>query len=86
MRKINSDYLFDGQQLIKNAGIVISDTGTILEIAQEQDYHPSEFEYFPGLITPGFISAHCHLELSHLKNFCGKVAGHSGRHHNEGHS
>lgn len=69
MRKISSDYLFDGQHLIKNAGIVISDAGAILEVVQEHEYNPSEFEYFPGLITPGFINAHCHLELSHLKNF-----------------
>lgn len=26
-----------------------------------------EIEFFEGLITPGFINAHCHTELSYLK-------------------
>lgn len=24
-------------------------------------------EYYPGLLSPGFINCHCHLELSHMK-------------------
>lgn len=32
-------------------------------------------EYFPGLLTPGFVNAHCHLELSHLK---GLIPEHTG--------
>lgn len=25
-------------------------------------------EYFPGMLSPGFINCHCHLDLSHLRN------------------
>ncbi len=34
-------------------------------------------EKYEGILTPGFINAHCHLELSYLK---GKVAKHTGLH------
>ena len=32
-------------------------------------------EFFDGILCPGFINCHCHLELSHLKN---KIAKHTG--------
>ena len=32
-------------------------------------------EFYDGIISPGFINCHCHLELSHLK---GKIPKHTG--------
>jgi cytosine/adenosine deaminase-related metal-dependent hydrolase len=34
-----------------------------------------EVQNFEGIITPGFINAHCHLELSHMK---GMIPAHTG--------
>lgn len=40
-----------------------------------EDQADAGIEYFEGLLTPGFINAHCHLELSHMKGRIPKGGG-----------
>lgn len=59
-------------------GVVeVSDEGEILGIYNSvQDISPTKtIHKHKGFITPGFVNAHCHLELSHL---VGAVSKHSG--------
>ncbi|MEO6189571.1 MAG: hypothetical protein ABIO44_03520, partial [Saprospiraceae bacterium] len=65
--QITSDYIFDGVHFRANLGLILNKEGQILQILEEGHYDKINFSYYPGLITPGFINAHCHLELSHLK-------------------
>ncbi len=67
-RKLKGDHLFDGQRLWKdNRVLVTDDKGKKIDIIATEDAG-DDVLYQPGLITPGFVNAHCHLELSHLKN------------------
>ena len=66
--QITSDYIFDGLRFRTNLGLILNQEGQILQILEEGHYDKTNFSYYPGLITPGFINAHCHLELSHLKD------------------
>ncbi|MBL1410729.1 amidohydrolase family protein [Sphingobacterium faecale] len=52
---------------IKNGVIAMDENGTVLGI-YDNDSVPKnvEIERFKGVLIPGFINAHCHLELSHL--------------------
>ena len=71
MRTITADYIFPITQApIKNGAIKIDKNGTILQIGTRQDFDETALESHKGIITPGFINTHCHLELSHMK---GKV-------------
>ncbi len=71
MRKLSADYIFPvNSEPIANGIIVIDDRGKILEVAAANRYDQSEVETHKGVIVPGFINTHCHLELSHMK---GKV-------------
>ena len=64
---MKADYLFDGYRICPPASILIcGQDGTIETIANE-DQAGSGVEEFTGMIVPGFINCHCHLELSHLK-------------------
>lgn len=46
--------------------LVISAKGEIEGIFSEDEVQ-DDVQYFPGLLSPGFINCHCHLELSHMK-------------------
>ncbi|MCB0677064.1 MAG: amidohydrolase family protein, partial [Saprospiraceae bacterium] len=71
IRKITADYLFPITRGPIREGVVVIDAdGKILEIGARDQYDPSELEVYPGVIVPGFVNTHCHLELSHMK---GKV-------------
>jgi cytosine/adenosine deaminase-related metal-dependent hydrolase len=71
MKSFKADYVFPvcGDP-IKNGVVTIDDLGRIISVT---DSHPPDikgghFEHLKGIICPGFINAHCHLELSHLKD------------------
>lgn len=67
---------FSAQYIISNSGptlkravITTDEEGTVLRIDDTggnlQEKHSTE--YHNGIIIPGFVNCHCHLELSHLK-------------------
>ena len=67
-RKFTADYIFNGYELSNNSSVLITDpNGLILDIVSTQDAGDN-IQHFRGLLCPGFINTHCHLELSHLVN------------------
>lgn len=67
MRKLSADWIItlDGDP-IKNGVVIISNEGEVLDLLSETK-ELDNVEYFEGILCPGFINAHCHLELSHLR-------------------
>ncbi|MBI3510494.1 MAG: amidohydrolase family protein [Bacteroidetes bacterium] len=77
MRFISADHIFSAHTgFISNGILAIEEDGTISDLID-----PTKNNSFPdpekseGIICPGFINAHCHLELSHLR---GKIEKHTG--------
>ena len=71
MRKISADYIFTvSGESIKDGVVTIDENGKILTVDERQNHDISTLEIHTGVIVPGFINTHCHLELSHMK---GKV-------------
>lgn len=69
LRKVSADYIYPVSEApIKEGVLVFDESGKILALGQRSDYDVSEIEIFKGAIVPGFVNAHCHLELSHMKN------------------
>ncbi len=67
-RKFSADYLFTGTKLLDNRYVLITDKkGVTVNIIEHSDAGDG-IESFEGIISPGFINTHCHLELSHLQN------------------
>lgn len=69
MRFISADRLFDGHVFHEQGRVLVLDeSGRLLNIIDQQDVEKGSTQRLEGTLTPGFVNAHCHLELSHLKN------------------
>ena len=74
-RKLKGKNIFDGYTLRgENSVLIIDENGRVEEIVDEETAGEG-VEYFDGILCPGFVNAHCHIELSHLK---GKIPQHTG--------
>ena len=66
--KFKADNIFDGYRLLDDQHVLITDDeGIVLEIILVKEAG-DDVQQFNGIISPGFVNCHCHLELSHLKN------------------
>jgi len=64
-RKFKADHLFDGYTLHGNDKVLVTAAdGTIDAIVNESEAGDN-IETFEGILSPGLINCHCHLELSH---------------------
>ena len=75
---------FSAQYIITNSGpplkramITAEDDGTIINIEDTGgDLKEKHFvEFHNGIIIPGFVNCHCHLELSHMKGSIAQGGG-----------
>ncbi len=74
-RKLKADAIFTGRELLNGSHVLVcTQDGTIVNIVHEKDAGGG-VEVFEGLLCPGFINCHCHLELSHL---LGQIPQHTG--------
>jgi cytosine/adenosine deaminase-related metal-dependent hydrolase len=76
MRFVTGTQVFSGNTFLKeNDVLVLNKEGKIEDLIPATSLERGNIEYYDGIITPGFINTHCHLELSHLK---GKIPQHTG--------
>lgn len=67
MRYLSADSIFNGQKFLnKGAVLVLDENNNFVEITDPSKVDISTIEHHKGIITPGFVNAHCHLELSHM--------------------
>ena len=75
LRKFKGDGIFTGYQMLDEGHVLITDhSGCIVEIVDKVDSGEG-IETFKGILCPGFINCHCHLELSHLKDYIPEKTG-----------
>ncbi len=66
MRKIAAQYIFPiTEKPIKNGVVTLNDEGEIVAIGRLNGEEES-VEFYNGILCPGFVNAHCHLELSSM--------------------
>ena len=76
MRKITADIIFPvATPPVKEGVIVVDDEGKVLRLDKRAGHDPASLEIHQGVIVPGFINTHCHLELSHMKGRVDTGAG-----------
>ena len=68
MRKLTADWIFPISGPPVRDGVLILDAqGRVEAVGTREGHDPLTLERHAGAIVPGFVNAHCHLELSHLK-------------------
>ncbi len=65
-RKLQADSIFDGERLLHNQVLVLAADDSIEAVIPASEAGEA-VQSFEGILTPGLINCHCHLELSHLK-------------------
>ena len=70
-------YTLDSSEPVVNGYVEYDDDGTILATGSCDDPE-SEPVFYQGAIVPGFVNAHCHVELSHLHKKFRKGTGMAG--------
>lgn len=72
--KIKPAQLFNGYHLLHEQVLVLNDDGTVADIVGIEDAG-EDVKTVEGILSPGFVNCHCHLELSHMKNV---IEAHTG--------
>ncbi len=76
MRFISSPQIFSGKEFLAPGTVLVLDEKNIIcDIISSQEVEKNLIEYFNGIICPGFVNSHCHLELSHLNGMISKHTG-----------
>ncbi len=75
MKSFRADYVFPvSADPIKNGIVTVDDSGKIISVSTHA-LPDVEVEQISGIICPGFVNTHCHLELSHLKDLTPRQTG-----------
>jgi cytosine/adenosine deaminase-related metal-dependent hydrolase len=74
-QKFQATQIFTGTELLEDQLVLITQKDGTIEAMVGIEDAGDEVQNFEGILTPGFINAHCHLELSHMK---GMIPAHTG--------
>ena len=79
MKRLAAKYLYrlDTTAPVVNGFVELEDDGTVIRTGVCAD-PASEPVFYEGAIAPGFVNAHCHVELSYMKGLFRKGTGMAG--------
>lgn len=75
VRKLKADKLFDGYRFLEDGKVLITDEEGGIRDTVSLDDAGDDIQQLNGILSPGFINCHCHLELSHMKGRIPKGTG-----------
>jgi len=75
-KKLKATHYFLGNQIqdSEDKVLIFNENGNFIECVDLKEAG-ADIQEYEGLLSPGFVNAHCHLELSHLKNV---IPAHTG--------
>lgn len=79
MKRIAARYLYtlESPEPIPGGYVEYDDDGTILAVGRSSDLSAEE-NFVDGIIVPGFVNTHCHIELSYMWKLFKKGTGMAG--------
>lgn len=73
-QKYRGGQLFTGENMLSGHTLIALEDGTVEGIVPDADAG-DDVQSFNGILTPGFVNCHCHLELSHMAGNVPKNTG-----------
>ncbi|WP_190277393.1 amidohydrolase family protein [Taibaiella lutea] len=68
LKYYSASQIHNGKQWLPQGSVIaISDDGTVMDVLSENDIPAADIIHLEGVLCPGFVNAHCHIELSHMK-------------------
>ena len=74
-QKFQATQIFTGTELLEDQLVLITQKDGTIEALVGIEEAGEDIQSFEGILTPGLINTHCHLELSHMK---GIIPAHTG--------
>lgn len=76
MIKITADWIYPiNSDPLQNHVLIYEDNGKIMDVEPIHAHDPNTIKMYNGALIPGFVNAHCHLELSHMKGLANTGTG-----------
>ena len=66
--KFQADYIFTGTEMLQDNYVLITDEAGVVHDIVFTTEAGDDVQQFKGMLTPGFVNCHCHLELSHMQH------------------
>ncbi|MEX0636154.1 MAG: hypothetical protein WD135_05250 [Ferruginibacter sp.] len=73
--KFKPTHIFNGFALLPADQVILMTKYGVVHDIVDADKAGDDVRELDGWLSPGFVNAHCHIELSHLK---GKILPHMG--------
>ena len=67
LRKFRSYQLFDGKDWLDETQVLIMDEGGVVVDLVPVEEAGEDVQWVQGILMPGMVNCHCHLELSHMQ-------------------
>ena len=79
MRRIASHYALINGELERGIVVEVDDKGSITRVSHHDNIdNIASVEFYPGILIPGMINAHSHLELAYLRGAIAEGTGFAG--------
>ncbi len=66
--KFCANTIFTGHHFLNNDMVLVAKENGVIEDLIKKEDAGEDIQVFEGILSPGFVNAHCHLELSFLKD------------------
>jgi cytosine/adenosine deaminase-related metal-dependent hydrolase len=66
MKYLSADIIYDGTGARYDDHVLVMDGQTVVELLPMADVSGADIQRYEGILLPGLINTHCHLELSHM--------------------
>ena len=79
MRRIASHYALINGELKRGIVVEVDDKGSITRVSHHDNIdNIASVEFYPGILIPGMVNAHSHLELAYLRGAIAEGTGFAG--------